>query len=114
MDITFAVSQAALKVHAPKRSHELVQEQIGRYLKGTLDKDLILRPTPLDGKTFSTGVFFDTVFACDWFTEQGTNPDSIKSRTGCVIEVMGCSGVWCSKLQVSTATSTMQSEYTAL
>ena len=57
----------------------------------------------------------NTAFACSWGTKQGTNPDSVKSRTGYIIKVMGCLVVWCSKLQVSIATSTsMESEYTAL
>ena len=59
-------------------------------------------------------MFVDAAFACGWGTEQGTNPESVKSRTGFIIEVMGCSVVWCSKLQTSIATSTMESEYTAL
>ena len=33
VDITFAVSQVARYVHAPKRSHELALEHICRYLK---------------------------------------------------------------------------------
>ena len=94
IDITFAVSQVAQYVHAPKRSHGLALEQIGCYLKGALDKGLIIRPTPLNGKTFSTDVFVDAAFACGWGTEQGTNPDSVKSQTGYIVEVMGCSVVW--------------------
>ena len=46
IDITFAVSQVAQYVHAPKSSHDLALERIGRCLKGTLDKGLILQPTP--------------------------------------------------------------------
>ena len=43
IDITFAVFQVARYVHSPKCSHELaLLEQISRYLKGTLDKGLIL------------------------------------------------------------------------
>ena len=49
-----------------------------------------------------------------WATELGTNPDSVKSRTGYLIEVMGCPVIWCSKLQESISTSTMEAEYTAL
>ena len=60
-------------------------------------------------------MFVDAAFACGWGTRQGINPDLVKSRTGYIIEVMGCLVVWCSKLQVSIATSTsMESEYTAL
>ena len=73
IDITFAVSQVAQYVHAHKRSHELALERIGCYLKGTLHKGLILRPTPLDSKKFSTEVFVDAAFACGWGTEQGIN-----------------------------------------
>ena len=86
-------------MYASKRSLELALERIGRYLKGTLDNDLILQPTPLDDKTLSTDVFDDAAFACGWGTEQGTKPDSVKSRTGYITrEVMGCSVVWCSEL----------------
>lgn len=61
-----------------------------------------------------TKPYVDAAFACGWGTELGTNPDSVKSRTGYLIEVMGCTVIWCSKLQTSIATSTMESEYTAL
>ena len=114
IDISFAVSQVARYVHSPRRSHELALERIGRYLKGTLDQGLILRPTSLEDRHFTIDVYVDAAFACGWGTEQGTNPESVKSRTGYIIEVMGCSVVWCSKLQTSIATSTMESEYTAL
>ena len=112
-DISLAVSQVARYVHSPKRSHEDALERIGRYLKGTLDEGLILRPDKLD-KTFCIDVYVDASFACGWGTELGTNPDSVKSRTGYVIEVMGCSVLWKSQLQTSIATSTMESEYIAL
>jgi len=116
IDIGFAVSQVARFVHSPKRSHELALERIGRYLKGTLDKGLVLRPFQFEAEkdNLHVDIFVDAAFASGWGTELGTNPDSVKSRTGYVIEVMGCSVIWCSKLQTSIATSTMESEYTAL
>ena len=93
-------------------------EQIGRYLKGTSDKGLILRPKQISKtdstKQFDIDVYVDADFASGWKTEQGTNPDSVKSRTGFLIEVMGCPVIWHSKLQESIATSTMEAEYTAL
>ena len=114
IDITFAVSQVARYACSPKCSHELALERIGRYLKGTLDKGLLLKPIPLKEQQFSISVFVDAAFACGSGTEQGTNPEYVESRTGYIIKVMGCSVVWCSKLQTSIATSTMESEYTAL
>jgi len=44
----------------------------------------------------------------------GANPDSVKSRTGYIIEITNCPVIWVSKLQTTIATSTMESEYTAL
>ena len=43
-DITFAVSQVSRYTFCPKRSHGLALERIGRYLKGTLNQGLILKP----------------------------------------------------------------------
>jgi hypothetical protein len=44
-DITFAVSQCARFTSSPRRSHEQALERIGQYLKGTMDKGLLLHPT---------------------------------------------------------------------
>jgi hypothetical protein len=112
-DISFAVSQISRYTFGPKRSHELALERIGRYLKGTIEKGLILKPD-LTETEFKIDVYVDAAFASGWGTELGINPDSVKSRTGFIIEVMGCSVIWCSKLQPCIATSTMESEYTAL
>ena len=66
------------------------------------------------GIPFGSVLYVDAAFASGWGTEQGTNPDSVKSQTGYIIEVMSCPVIWCSKLQPCIATSTMESEYTAL
>ena len=111
-DISLAVSQTSRYVHNPKRSHELALVRIGRYLKGTADKGIIFRPST-DG-TFKTDIYVDASFADGWGTELGTNPDSVKSRTGYIIEVANCPVLWISKMQSTIATSTMEAEYTAL
>ena len=112
-DITMATSQVARFVHKPKRSHELALIQIGLYLKGTLDKGLILKPKN-EENNLNLDVYVDAAFACGWGTEEGTNPDSVKSRTGYIIELANCPVLWVSKMQSTIATSTMESEYTAL
>jgi hypothetical protein len=111
-DITLATSQVARFVHSPKRSHELALIRIGRYLKGTADKGIILRP--LEAESLKTDVYVDAAFACGWGTELASNPESVKSRTGYIIEIANCPVLWVSKLQSTIATSTMESEYTAL
>lgn len=107
-----ATSQVARFLHKPKRSHELALIQIGRYLKGTADKGIILKPSQTGN--LEVDVYVDAAFACGWGRELSTNPDSVKSRTGYIIEVANCPVLWTSKLQSTIATSTMESEYTAL
>jgi hypothetical protein len=59
-------------------------------------------------------VYVNAAFACGWNSECGTNPESVRSQTGYIIEVAGCPVLWVSKLQSTIAASTMESEYTAL
>lgn len=59
-----AVSQVAGFVHTPKRLHELALIHIGRYLKGTVDRGLILKPK--DSISLKTNIFVDAAFAGDW------------------------------------------------
>ena len=59
-DITMATSQTARYVHNPKRSHELALIRIGRYLKGTLDKGLILKP--INAESLQTDIYVDAAF----------------------------------------------------
>jgi hypothetical protein len=78
----------------------------------TLDKGL-LHPTTL-GSTFSIEVYVDADFAGGWGYEDPNDPVSVNSRTGFIVEIMGCPIQWTSKLQTNIATSTMEAEYTAL
>ena len=59
-------------------------------------------------------VYVDADFAGGWGHEDPLDPVCVKSRTGYMIEVMGCPVQWTSKLQPCIATSTMEAEYTAL
>ncbi|KAL7523285.1 hypothetical protein ACHAWF_000456, partial [Thalassiosira exigua] len=43
-DCAFAVHQCARYTFEPKRSHVVALKHLGRYLKGTVNKDLILNP----------------------------------------------------------------------
>ena len=57
------VSQVARFVHKLKRLHELALLRIGQYLKGTVNKGLIMKPK----------------VACSWGTKSSANPDCVKS-----------------------------------
>jgi hypothetical protein len=109
-DIAYAVSSCARFVHSPKRSHEIALERIGRYLKGTLDEGLILKPDD----SLDVDVYVDSDFAGLWPYEDKLDPTSVKSRTGFVVCIANCPVIWTSKLQTQIALSTMEAEYNAL
>jgi hypothetical protein len=50
-----------------------------------------------------------------WCQGTGTDPESVLSRTGCIIPLYSCPILWCSKLQTELiALSTTEAEYIAL
>jgi hypothetical protein len=111
-EISFAVSQCARYTHGPTVKHARYLKHIGRYLKHTRTKGLLLNPkrdSPLDIQCF-----VDADFAGLWTPEDQDDPHSLKSRTGYVIMLAGCPVVWKSKLQTLIAQSTMEAEYIAL
>jgi hypothetical protein len=109
-DIAYAVSSAARFTHNPRRSHEDALKRIGRYLKGTINEGLVLRPT----ETFDIDCYVDADFAGLWPHEDKSDPSCVKSRTGFTICIANCPVIWSSKLQGDIATSTMEAEYSAL
>ena len=112
-DIAYAVNCCARYMFCPKLKHEIALKRIGRYLKQTRDRGLILNPTLRDGK-LSVDCYPDADFAGLYGHENSNDPASAKSRTGFVITVAGCPVLWQSKLQTETALSTMEAEIVAL
>ena len=80
-DITFAVSQVARFTSNPKVSHAKAIRSIVRYLAGTSDKGLAIKP---DG-TFNLKCWVDADFAGLHKREPSEDPNSVRSRHGCVI-----------------------------
>ena len=109
-DIAYATHAAARFTHAPKASHALAVKRILRYLKGTADKGLILRPTDEQ----RVDCYVDSDFAGLFGVEDDQDPTSVKSRTGYVIMYRGTPLLWISKMQTQVALSTMEAEYLAL
>ncbi len=109
-DIAFAVHQCARFTHSPKQSHAKAIKRIVRYLKGTADRGLIMRPT----KELKIDCFVDADFAGLWGAEDPDDPISVKSRTGYILTLGNCPLLWVSKLQSEISLSTMESEYVAL
>ena len=109
-DIAYAVNCCARYMFNPRLSHENALNRIGRYLKATRDKGLILNPS----KDLKIDAYPDADFAGLYGHEKNNDPACAKSRTGFVITVADCPMVWVSKLQTETALSTMEAEIIAL
>jgi hypothetical protein len=85
-------------------------KQIGRYLKGTLKKGLILTPS----KDFKIDCYPDVDFAGHWLQDDKQDPHCVRSRTGYIICLENRPVLWKSKLQTEIALLTMEAEYVAL
>jgi hypothetical protein len=84
-------------------------KRICRYLKGSPDKGMYLRP---NGHSFE--VYADADFSGLWGAIDSSDPISSKSRTGFVIMYSGCPIIWASQLQTVIALSTTEAEYLSL
>ena len=109
-DIAYAVNCCARYMFSPRLSHEKALKRIGRYLKATRDKGMVLKPTG----QLKVDAYPDADFAGLYGYEKPNDPACAKSRTGFLITVSDCPMVWVSKLQTETAMSTMEAEIIAL
>jgi len=83
---------------------------LGRYLKGTRDKGIIMKPDEQDFECF-----VDADFSGNWDADIADNdPDTARSRTGYIVKFNGCPILWASKLQTEVALSSTEAEYVAL
>ena len=110
-DIAYAVNCAARYMFCPKHSHEKALKRLGRYLKATRTRGLVLNPT---SNTLKIDSYPDADFAGMYGHEENTDPACVKSRSGYVITVADCPVLWKSSLQQMTAQSTMEAEIIAL
>jgi hypothetical protein len=110
-DIAYAVNCAARYMFCPKRSHEEALKRIGRYLKATRTRGLIVDPSDMKLKI---DAYPDADFAGMYGHEKASDPSCVKSRTGYIITLCNVPVLWQSKLQTETALSTMQAEIVAL
>jgi hypothetical protein len=109
-ELQFAVHQCARFTHAPKKSHGEALKRIVRYLQGTKDKGLRLKPT----EDMQLDMYCDADFAGLWNHEDDQDPTCVKSRSGIILTLGGCPLTWSSKLQTEIALSTLEAEYIAL
>ena len=111
-DIAFAVNQCARYTHHPTEKHANYLRQVGKYLKGTDDKGLVLNPSK--NGDISITSYVDADFAGLWNKDEEHDPHCVRSRAGWIIMIAGCPIIWRSKLMTEICLSTMESEYIAL
>ena len=110
-DPEYAVHQYVRFQSDPREPHANAIKRIGRYLLGTKDKGISFKPTT-DLSQFEC--YVDADFAGNYTSDTCEDPNSVKSRTGCVIKYAGCPITWFSRLQTEIALSTTEAEYIAL
>jgi len=109
-DISCAVHQCARHCANPKVQHTIAIKRIGRYLLGTKDKGLIMRPNQ-EGME----CWVDAAHASEWNNKTASDDSSsARSRMGYIITYAGCPMHWTSKMQTEIALSTTEAEYIAL
>ena len=107
-DLSYAVHQCARFSHDPKVEHGQAVKRIGRYLKGTADKGITLKPDD----RHSLDLHVDADFAGNWDKEiAADDPATAQSRHGYVLRYCGIPIVWASQLQSLIALSTTEAEY---
>ena len=94
----------------PHRSHEEAMKRIGRYLKGTIDKGISMKPS----QSLQIDCYVDADFAGLWNYKDSADPTSVKSRGGYLFTLGGCPIRWSNKLQREVTLSTMEAEYVAM
>jgi hypothetical protein len=109
-ELSCIVHQCARFSAHPKENHTDAIKQIARYLKGTVNKGITMKPTENKFK-----VYVDADFGGLWDKETAADrPVTSKSRTGFVVTYADCPIIWASQLQSEIALSTTEAEYLAL
>jgi hypothetical protein len=111
LECSFAINQCARFAADPSVEHGEAIRYIGRYLSGTRDKGLILRPDMSKGFE----VHVDADFCGAWDQEEAhSDRDTARSRAGYCITYGGCPIHWSSKLIHEVCMSSTEAEYVAL
>ena len=110
-ECAYAVNACAQYSIAPKLPHAEAVRRICRYIKGTTDKGLLIRPP---GDELSLDCSVDADYANSWISTDAENPDVVKSRAGYVVSLGTVPVLWKSKRINEICLSTMESEYISL
>ncbi len=109
-ELSCIVHQCARFSANPRENHTEAIKQIARYLKGTSNEGIRMKPTENKFK-----VYVDADFGGLWDKNIAEDrPITSKSRTGYVVTYADCPIIWASQLQSEIALSTTEAEYLAM
>ena len=111
-ECAFAINACAQYSINPKLPHAEAVRRICRYLKGTANEGVIVRPN--DDAEVKLDCYVDADFAGNWTQLEANDSDSVRSRAGFIISIGGVPVLWKSKRIQEICLSTMESEYIAL
>ena len=94
----------------PQNSHETAIKKIGRYLKRSKDKGIILKVK----REIVLELCLDLVFAGGWNQNNSGDQINVISRTEYVFRYMGCTILWYRMMQNEVDLIITGTEYIAL
>ena len=106
-DNQFSVNHCASFSHNPRRSHYKAVNRICRYLVVSQGQVLTLD----HNSNMDMDCYVDTDFSRLFKNEYDQYPVCVKSRTGHVMSIGGCTLHWVSKIQTYIELSTLEDEY---
>ena len=109
-DIAFSVNCCARYMFSPRHLHELALKRLGRYLKQTSDRGMVMN---VSKDVYKVDAYPDADFAGTYGHENHTDPAFAKSRTGFIITLPDCPVYWQSQLKTETGHSMMDAEVIA-
>ena len=110
LGIAFAVNQCERYTFFPKSIHDKDLKKIGLYPSNTRLKGIFLRSS----RKLNIDFYSDADFSDLWGYENSQDPNCISSRPGCAVTLSYCPVLWTRTLQIKTALSTMEDEYSPL
>ena len=110
-ECAYAVNICAQYSIDPRQPHAEAVQRICRYLKGTIDGGLYIKPVR---SQMALNCICDADYAGNWNLKEADDPKTVKSRGGHVITLGNIPILWKSKRIQDICLSTMESEYISL
>ena len=109
-DLAYATKELARGLHCPTGVHKSQLKHLLRYIAGTTDTGLMLRPSYTLSLNNATKIDIDIYCDSDWAGCKVTR----KSTTGIVAQILGCTVQHCSRTQATVSLSSTESETYAI